>query len=297
MPTSLPDPQGLELASRLELVARHAVEGFLSGLHPSPYFGSSVEYADHRPYSVGDEVRTIDWKLLAKTDKHYVKLYEEQTNTRCTIVLDISRSMAFRGGRAAMTKLEYGMHLAAALGYMMLHQHDAVGLALFDDEVRSYLPPRATARHYRQMLQTMQQATTGRDTRLGDALHHLAGRLPKRGILILISDLLDDPQAIVKGLAHFRHQRSEVIVFHLLDPDEREFPYDKPTRFRDIEGSGQLVTHPRAVKEAYLKRLDAFLDNIRRACMERKIGYEPAITGRPYSQMLAAYLAKRGRMQ
>lgn len=296
MPLRLLDPQGLNLVTRMELVARHAVEGFLSGLHPSPYFGSSVEYADHRPYSVGDEIRMIDWKLLAKTDKYYVKLFEEQTNTRCTVLLDTSGSMAFVGEGSAMPKLEYGMFMAAALAYMMLKQHDAVGLAMFDKTVRSYFPPRATARHFRRMLEAMEQTKPGEDTKIGTVLHDLAGKLPKRGIVVLISDLLDDVDAIVDGLAHFKHRRHEVIVFHLIDPVERAFPFEKLTRFRDMEGSGHVIANPRSIRAAYLQRLTEFLDRVRRTCLERDISYELVTTDQRYDQVLSAYLAKRAKV-
>lgn len=305
LPTRLLDPAGLTLVSRMELIARRAVEGFLSGLHPSPYFGSSVEYADHRPYCLGDEIRTIDWKLLAKTDKYYVKLFEEQTNTRCSILLDVSRSMAFQGEGAAVSKLEHAMFMAAALGYLMLRQNDAVGLATFDRQVRTYLPPRATARHLRQMLQIMhetQQAPRGAggdggDTRIGPVLHDLAGKLPRRGIIVLISDLLDDPATIISGLSHFKHQRNEVIVFHLIDPVERTFPFEKLTRFKDMEGGGQIIAHPGSIRRAYLQRLTEFLDKMRRMCLERDIGYELVSSDRKYDQTLSAYLARRARVR
>ncbi len=293
MPQTLLDPDGLSLVARMELVARHAVEGFLSGLHPSPYFGSSVEYADHRPYSIGDDLRTIDWKLLAKTDKYYVKLFEEQTNTRCTILLDISRSMAFKGEGVRRTKLEYGMLLSAALAYLMLRQHDAVGLAMFDSALRHYLPPRATARHFRHMLQTMEQTEPGQDTRMAAVLHELAGKLPRRGIIVLISDLLDDLQALLDSLGHFAYHGNEVIVFHLIDPVEMEFPFQKLTRFKDMEGGGQVVANPRHVRQAYLHRLREFLHRARRGCLERHIGYELATTDRRYADMLSAYLVRR----
>lgn len=292
----LVDSQGLSLVARMELVARKAVEGFLSGVHPSPYFGSSVEYADHRPYTVGDEIRTIDWKLLAKTDKHYVKLFEEQTNTRCTLLLDTSRSMAFEGD-ASMDKLTYGMFSMAALGYLALRQNDAVGMALFDRQVNHQLPARATARHYRHMLETMQQTEAGADTAIGPVLHEIAGRIPPRGIVVLISDLLDDIDGIIDGLAHFKHQRHEVIVLHLMDPAERHFPYEKMTRFRDIEGAGSLIANPRSVKQAYMRRLTAFMDRVRRVCLERDIGYQLAMTDQAYVQMLSAYLSRRMRVK
>ncbi len=290
------DAKGLGLVSRMELVARRAVEGFLSGLHPSPYFGSSVEYADHRPYSLGDELRTIDWKLLAKTDKYYVKLFEEETNTRATIVLDTSRSMTFASdGR--MSKLEYGMFLTAALAYLMLHQKDAVGLALFDNGIRQFLPPRATASHFQNMLSVMEQSAAGDDTRIGPVLSEVVGRIPKRGIVIVISDLLDDIQAITDGLAHCKHRRHEMIVFHVMDPAERTFPFEKLTRFKDLEGTGSLVANPHSIKRAYLQRLNEYLDQVRRVCLERDIAYELMITDKRYDQALSAYLMRRSRLR
>ena len=289
------DAEGLGLVGRMELVARRAVEGFLSGLHPSPYFGSSVEYADHRPYCLGDELRSIDWKLLAKTDKYYVKLYEEETNTRCTIVLDTSRSMTM-ASEGQMSKFEYGMFLTAALAYLMLHQKDAVGLALFDSGIRQYLPPRATAAHFQNMLSVMEQTTPGTDTHLGPVLTELVGRLPKRGIMIVISDLLDDIQKITDGLAHCKHARHEIIVFHVMTPAERTFPYEKLTRFRDLEGAGSLVANPRSIRRAYLERLNEYLTRVRRVCLERDIGYELMMTDQRYDEALSAYLMRRSRM-
>ncbi|QNN23117.1 DUF58 domain-containing protein [Planctomycetales bacterium ZRK34] len=289
------DSKGLGLVARMELIARHAVEGFLSGLHPSPYFGSSVEYADHRPYTLGDDLRTIDWKLLAKTDKYYVKLFEEQTNTRGTIVLDVSRSMTF-GPEGKMNKLTYGMYLAAALSYLMFRQNDAVGLAMFDSKVRHYLPARSTASHWRNLVQTMEAVEPGDDTDIAGALHELAGRIPRRGIVMLITDMLGDVDAIMQSLGHFKYDRHDVIVFHLMDRAERSFPYDKLTRFRDIEGGGTVIANPHSVKRAYLQRLNDFLDRIRRTCLERDISYELCMTDQRYDQMLSAYLSRRNRM-
>lgn len=301
------DSRGLGLVSRMELIARHAVEGFLSGLHPSPYFGSSVEYADHRPYSLGDDLRTIDWKLLAKTDKYYVKLFEEQTNTRGTIILDVSRSMTFGGTERQLSKRTYGMYMAAALSYLMFRQNDAVGLAMFDSKVRHYLPARSTASHWRNLLQTMQDieaesdpgasgGASGGDTDIAGALHELAGRIPKRGVVMLITDMLGDVDAIMQSLGHFKHQRHDLIVFHLMDRAERTFPFDKLTRFRDIEGGGTVIANPHSVKRAYLRRLNDFLDRIRHTCLERDISYELCMTDQRYDQMLSAYLARRNRM-
>ena len=291
---NLLEPKKLATVSRMELIARQVVEGFVSGRHPSPYHGSSVEYADHRSYSQGDEIRTIDWKLLAKTDKYYIKLFEEQTNLACTILLDASRSMAF--GSKGITKFEYGGFLAAALSYLMLGQNDLVGLALFDGKVRNYLPARSTASHFRRMVEVMSEAKPESETQIGGVMHELAGRLKRRGLVILISDLLDDPKRIADGLAHFRHRRHEVLVFHLIDPDELSFPYEKLTRFRDMEGAGVVVANPRSLRRKYLDRLNAFLEQAKRDCFERGVGYELCPTDVPYDQMLRAYLHKRRRV-
>ena len=289
------DPRGLDRVSRMELVARHVVEGFLSGRHPSPYYGSSVEYADHRPYTMGDEIRSLDWKLLAKTDKYYVKLFEDQTNLRCTILLDISRSMTF-AAEGRMTKLEYGSFLAVALGYLMLRQNDAVGLALFDNELRHYLPARSTASHFRLMVDLLHTVSPRHESCMAPVMNELAGRLKRRGLIIIISDLLDDADALMSALSHFRYRKHEVIVFHVMDPHELSFPYQKVMRFRDIEGSSMVVTNPVSVRRRYIERLRAFLHAVKAGCLERDVSYEFAATGAPYDTTLSAYLSKRSRM-
>lgn len=288
------DAAGMALVERMEFVARSAVEGLLSGLHPSPFFGSSVEYADHRPYTPSDEIRSIDWKLVAKTDKYYVKLFEEQTNTRVTVILDTSRSMQFAGG-AGMTKLDYGRFLAASICHLALKQNDATGLATFDGEVRSYVPPRSMANHFRHILEALARATPGPDTRVGQVLTALAGRIPRRGMVVLVSDLLDDPASIATGLALLKSRRHDLLVFHVVDPAERDFPWTKVTRFRDIEGEGRVVANARTVRAAYLERFEAFLSGVRAACLERSIGYELAPTDHPWAEMLSGYLARRAR--
>jgi uncharacterized protein (DUF58 family) len=298
------DTRGLAKVARMKLVARQAVEGFVSGKHPSPYHGSSVEYADHRPYTLGDEIRTIDWKLLAKTDKYFIKLFEEQTNVRATILLDISRSMAFGAGPApaalrdvqtSVTKLDYCCYLASALAYLMLRQNDSVGLCLFDSQVRTHLPCRSTPSHFRRMLELMDQVNPRHETSVGEVLHDIATRLKRRGMIIVISDLIDDLEPLTDGLAHFRHNHHDVIVFHVLDEAELNFPYQRLTRFKDIEGSGTVVASPQQVRERYLDRLQAFLTKVKGACLERGVSYELASTATPYDQMLMAYLHKRAR--
>ena len=237
----------------------------------------------------------LDWKLLAKTDKYYVRLYEEETNTRITVILDTSRSMAF-GSAGGMTKLDYGRFLAAAVCHLALKQNDAAGLATFDRGVRSYLPPRSAGRHFRHILADLARVTPGADTAVGPALRELAGRIPKRGIVVLISDLLDDPAGLAGGLSLLKYLRHDLVVFHLVDPAERSFPWEKVTRFRDMEGEGRLVVNPRQVRATYLERFGRFIDSVRAACLERGIGYELTGTDRPYAEMLSSYLGRRSRM-
>ncbi|MDP6357541.1 MAG: DUF58 domain-containing protein [Planctomycetota bacterium] len=301
MAESYLDPEGLSLVARMELVARQVVEGFLSGRHPSPYHGSSVEYVDHRPYAPGDEIRSIDWKLWAKIDRYFVKLAKEQTNTRCTILLDTSRSMEFGSERAVTdtarpnNKFEYGCYLSACLAYLMLRQNDAVGLALFDSGLHEYLPARSKGSHFRIVLERMAAARPDNDTRIGEVMHELARRLQSRGIVIIISDLLGDLDALADGLAHFRHRSHEVIVFHVMDPDELNFPYERITRFRDAEGTSRMITQPRFVRARYLERLEEFLRGVKQSCLERGASYQFARTDYAYQQLLLAYLEQRAR--
>ena len=291
------DPQRIARVGRLDLVARRAVEGFLAGVHPSPYYGSSVEHADHRPYSPGDELRRIDWKLLAKSDRHFIRLFEEQTNTRLTLVVDASASMARvpQDNAAAQPpdKLRYAASLAAGLAYLAVKQNDAVGLALCDHQLRTHVPARGTARHYRLLLEHLESAQPGVDTRLAPPLHELAGRLRSRGVVVLISDLLDEPAELAQALDHLRHKRHEVIVIQLIDPRERDFPFTEVARFTDPETNEQRVLHPRAVRDAYHARLRSFLESSRRMCLQRSVDHTLIATDEPFDQALRAYLARR----
>jgi len=288
------DPEGLARIGHMELVARQVVEGFLTGRHQSPYHGFSVEYLDHRAYAPGDEIDTIDWKLLARTDKYFVKLFQDETNLRATILLDCSKSMAFKSGE--LSKLAYGSYLAAALSYLMLHQNDAVGLTLFDNEVRQSLSPRARPTQFRRILELLEECPTRPDTDVGTVLHRVAERIKRRGLVIVISDLIDDVDAIASGLGHFRHDRHEVIVFHVVDDAELTFPYDRLTRFKDMEGAGRVVANPKSLRGRYLARINTWLDGVKTACFERGVSYNLANTKEPYDQFLAAYLEKRARL-
>jgi uncharacterized protein (DUF58 family) len=289
------DPAALARVGNLELIARQVVEGFVSGRHRSPYHGFSVEYADHRPYVPGDELRSVDWKALARTDRYYVKLYEEETNLRAHIVLDASASMNFKQG-AELDKFSYGAYLAAALSYLLIRQSDAVGLALVDNGIRQLVPARATPVHFRRLLDTLGEAAAQDDTALAPALHELAERVRGRGLVIVISDMIDDLDAMMAGLQHLRHRRHEVIVFHLIDPAERDFPYAKSARFKDMEGAGQLVANPKALRAAYLDRFGKFVETLATECHRNRIGHHVVSTDQPYAEFLGHFLDKRSRL-
>ena len=288
------DPEGLAHVGNLELVARRVVEGFLSGRHRSPYHGFSAEYLDHRAYVPGDEIRALDWKIHARTDKYFVKQYEDETNLRAHILLDCSASMGF--GSERLSKLAYGSYLTAALTYLMLRQNDAVGLVTFDDQVREFLPPRARPTQFRRVLETLDDTDAQHETNVAAILHEVADRIRRRGLIILISDLIDEPADIAAGLQHFRHNQHEVIVFHVMDHAELTFPYEGITRFRDPEGAGRVTASPRRVRQRYLERLEAFTEQVRRECFGRSISYTLADTAQPYDRCLAAYLDKRTKL-
>jgi uncharacterized protein (DUF58 family) len=288
------DPEGLARIGHVELVARQVVEGFLTGRHRSPYHGFSVEYLDHRAYTPGDELRTLDWRILARTNRYFVKLYEDETNLRAYILLDVSNSMNFKSGK--LSKLEYGSYLAAALTYLLLRQNDAVGLTLFDNQIRQQLPAKARPTQFRRVLDILEHATAGADTNVGSILHTVAERIKRRGLVILISDLIDNEEAIASGLQHFRHNHHEVIVFHVMDDAELTFPFDRLTRFKDMEGGGRVVVNPKSLRARYLTRINAFTDRLKKDCLERRVSYNLTNTNEPYDVSLAACLEKRSRM-
>src|SRR5687767_6577296 len=256
------DPAVVARLGTLELKARTIVEGFLSGLHRSPIKGFSVEFAEYRQYIAGDDLATIDWKVYARSDRHYVKKFEEETNLDCHLMLDLSGSMGY--GSRGITKFEYGACLAASLGYLMNRQRDAVGLTAFDDQVVAMLPASARSGHLRALLITLDRLELGRHTNVAKPLHQLADSLTKRGMVVLISDLLDDPERVVRGLKHFQFRGTDVIVFHLLDPDEIDFPFERATRFEDLETSEEVMAVPAIVRSHYLKEIGGLIERYRR---------------------------------
>ena len=287
------DPTILARLGSLELKARTVVEGFLSGLHRSPFKGFSVEFAEYRQYLPGDDLSTIDWKVYARSDRCYVKKFEEETNVDCHLLLDVSGSMGY--GSREVTKLRYGSMLAASLAYLMNRQRDAVALTTFDEAIVTMLPPSARPSHLRAVLVALDRIALGKKTDVSKPLHLLADGIGKRGIVVLISDLLDEPERVVDGLRHFRFRGSEVIVFHLLDPAEITFPFERAARFRDIELGDELMAVPSVVRAQYLDALRQALERYKRELGSAGIDYRLMDTSTPLEFALMSYLSTRGR--
>ena len=286
-----------EVAAKLgnmSLRARLVVEGYIIGLHKSPYHGFSVEFAEHRAYGPGDEIRHIDWKLYGKTDRYYVKQYEEETNLRSYLIMDISKSMTYRS--KSISKLEYASYLTAALSYLMLNQKDGIGLILFDKKIQSFIPPRSTSSHLNTIFSQLDQINPGEDTQLGNVLHEMADRIKKRGLVILISDLFDDFDAIIGGLKHFRYNKQEVIVFHILDRQELNFNFNTRTRFKDMETGELVTTEPWQIRNSYKDLMLEFQDKYRKQCRKRLIDYIPLFTDQDLDIALSQYLRKREKL-
>ena len=290
------DPAVVARLAHLDVRARLVVEGFISGMHRSPFHGFSVEFAEHRPYMPGDPLKNLDWKVLAKSDRYLVKQYTEETNLRCHLLVDLSGSMGFQSPRASLSKLEYARSLAAALAYLMLGQQDAVGAMLFADRPVSFIPARSVRSHLDVLLKALGSGQPQGRTKLGPSLHELAERIKRRGLVVLISDLMDKPSEVLSGLQHFRHRRHEVIVFHVLDPDEIDFPYHDTATFVDLESGERLTTEPWEIGARYRERLAEWLDQYRRACREQLVDYVPLDTRTPFDRALLAYLEKRAKL-
>ncbi len=284
-------PQFLSQLSKMEMKARFVVEGFLIGLHRSPYHGFSVEFAEHRQYMPGDPIRDIDWKVYAKTDRYYIKEYEEETNLKAYILLDASASMGYRSN--GITKLEYGSYLAAALGYLMLKQKDAVGLAIFDEGMRSYLPPRSARSHLHDLLKELVKLKPSHTTQVSSTFHQLAERIRRRGLVVIISDLFSEPEDILMGLKHFRYKKNEVIVFHILDPMEKSFTYQREAIFVDMETGEEILTQPWQIRKNYQEQIRDLVQLYKAKCGEGKIEYVAMDTSVPLDYALFAYLQKR----
>ena len=297
---SLLTPEALERLARLQLIARGVVEGFVSGRHKSPYKGFSAEFAEHRQYVPGDDIRNLDWRVYARNDRYYIKEFVEETNLRATILLDASGSMKFAGEKAAsvnghpLTKFEYARYLAASLAYLMINQQDAVGLVTFDAAVRRYVPARSRPTHLRVLLEDMHQPPAGAETDLPAIFHDIAERIHRRGMVFIISDLFGDAEEVLNALHHFRYRKHEVVVLHVMADEELTFPFGQWANFRGLEIQGhQISLDPRAVQAEYLDRVHEFVRRVDAGCGQMKIDYVPMCTRDPYEVTLSRYLAAR----
>ena len=278
----------------LFLRARLVVEGFIIGMHKSPYHGFSVEFSEHRPYGYGDEIKFIDWKLWGKTDRFYIKQFEEETNLKCHLILDKSASMNYSSDN--ISKFDYAKNLSAALAYLMIKQQDAVGLTTFDDKIDITIAPKSKKGHLNLLLQTMHKAKVGGETNVPLLLHSLAESINKRGLIILISDLLDDEKKIINALRHFRHKGHEVIIFHVLDPKEIDLSFDDNINFIDMENNQKLLVDSRQIKNKYIKAVNKFCSYYKDECLRNKIDYVFLNTMDSLDVSLMQYLMKRSQI-
>jgi len=288
-------PDVVAKLSNMELVARLVVEGFITGLHKSPYHGFSVEFAEHRQYMPGDEPKHIDWKIYGKTDRYYIKQFEEETNLKSYIILDASKSMSF-ASNGRMKKLEYASYIAAALAQLMVQQRDAVGFTLYDEKVQLYMPPHATKSYLKEILRQLELLKASNKTATANSLHTIADRIKRRGLVIILSDLFDKPNEVMTAFRHFRHKKNEVIIMQVLDPLERSFAFGRDAVFKDLETSEELMTQPWHIQKAYQQEMKKFLNTYKKECREHNIDYVLLDTSTPFDVALFEYLHKRQRM-
>lgn len=284
-------PEEISRISQLEVRARHIVEGFLSGLHRSPYFGQSIEFVQHREYVAGDDVRRIDWKAWSKTDKYYLKLYEEDTNLRTTLIVDMSESMSFQSG--PMSKFDYSCTIAAALSFLLLRQQDSVGLVTFAEGVEKQLPPSSQRNQLHAILASLTEQSPAAKTNISDILNRVTEFRSRKGLVVVISDLFVDPEDLFKGLQMLRTKGHDVLLFHVLDDQEIDFEYQGTTRFEGMEQTGELVCDPRSLREGYVAAMQGFLDNVRGYCAKNMIDYQTIRTSEHLDAALSYYFNHR----
>ena len=285
------DPLTLAKVRSLELQARLIVEGSLSGMHKSPYHGFSVEFAQHREYVPGDDIKHIDWKVYGRTGRFYLKQYEEETNLICWILLDVSESMKY--GSTGVTKFDYAAMAAAGLAYLVLGQSDSVGFIAFDDEIRHYLKPSSQPSQLKEMIRLMNEGGGREKSRMGPLFHELAERMNRRSVIVILSDMFDEVDEILTGFKHLRHKRHEVVLWHILDGAELTFPFQESTLFRGLEQYPELLTEPRSLRDSYLQQIESFVHDLKRGCRDQNIDYVQLRTDTPLNVALSSYLAHR----
>jgi uncharacterized protein (DUF58 family) len=293
--SGLLEPQQLAKISKMELVARQLMDGYVQGLHRSPHIGVALDFAQHRQYVPGDDVKRIDWRAFAKTERYYIKQYEQTTNLRAHLVLDASGSMAYRGPSDAMSKFRYGQYLAACLTYLVLHQQDTASLITFDNKIRDFLPSSSAPSHLMRILQTLDATQPREESGIAPILHEVAERINRRGLVIVISDLFDDAQPLIESLHHLRHKRHEVILLQVMSNDELEFPFRKWSLFESLERSDdKLRLDPATMRAIYLENVANHLKAIREAASRTNISHLLLNTSKPFDEALTTYLVQRG---
>jgi uncharacterized protein (DUF58 family) len=292
--TSLLEPHVLQRISKMELVAKQLMDGYVQGMHRSPHIGFALDFAQHRQYVAGDDVKRIDWRAYAKTERYYIKQYEVTTNLRCHIVLDASGSMAYQGPSDAMSKFRYGQFIAACLSYLVLHQQDSAGLVTFDNKVREFIPPRSSPSHLIRILRTLDATKAENESGISPLLHEIAERIGRRGMVVILSDLFDRSDALIEALHHLRHKRHEVLLMQIMANDELEFPFRKWSLFENIERSGdRLKLDPALMRTQYLENVATHLRSIREAVSKLNVSHVLLNTSRPFDEALTTFLAQR----
>ncbi|MBN68431.1 DUF58 domain-containing protein [Gimesia chilikensis] len=287
------DPQTLAKVQNLDLAARQIVEGYVSGSHKSPFHGFSAEFAQHREYAVGDDLRYVDWKVYAKSDRYYLKQFEAETNFTCYLLLDCSESMRYKSADAALSKWEYGRLVAAALAYVVIKQQDAAGLCTVSDKVNDFLRPASQPTHLKQIYYTLENTTVAGESGLGKVFHELAERINRRSLIIIISDLFDDLESVLLGLKHFRHRKHDVSLLQVIDPAEQDFPFQEPVLFHGLENLPEQMVEPRALKKAYQEEFENFLKTVQRGCRDLKLDYSLIRTDQSLDVALSSFLSHR----
>lgn len=286
-------PETIDKLKGLELKARMIVEGYVSGMHKSPYHGFSIEFAEHREYVPGDDLRYVDWKVFGKSDRIYLKQYDEETNFTCQFLVDTSESMNYKSDAGKWSKAEYAKLVAAALSYLVIHQQDSAGLVTFDTSIKKLIRPASTAVHLRQICHALESSPSSGESSIGPIFHDLAERIQRRGVVVILSDFFDDPESIVLGLKHFWHRRHDVVLMQVIDPAEQDFPFVDPTLFKGLENMGEQLTEPRALRKAYQREFEEFVKSIRSAARSLHMDYRLLRTDQPLEVALHEFLSHR----